>query len=96
VVEIAIAFTLWLSFGAFLTFPHLGAPPVLARMAIGLCASELVTAVAWSAGRDACSDGGCSPLVDAAGTAAGVQIPVAFGVVLAIGLAYAVHVVRSW
>jgi hypothetical protein len=95
-VEIAIAFTLWLSFGAFLTFPHLGAPPVFARMAIGLCASELVMAVAWSAGRDACSDGRCSPIVDAASAAAGVQIPLAFGAVLLIGLGYAVHVVRSW
>jgi hypothetical protein len=96
VVELAIAFTLWLSFGAFLTLPHVGAPPVFAKMAIGLCASELVAAIAWSAGRDACSPGDCSPLVDAAGNAAGLQIPVAFGAVLLVGLAYAVHVARSW
>ena len=44
-MELAIVFTLWITFGAFLFFPTIGAPPVFARTAIGMCASELVACV---------------------------------------------------
>ena len=42
---LVIVVTLYLTFCAFLILPHLGAPPIFARMAIGLCASEFVAAI---------------------------------------------------
>jgi hypothetical protein len=95
-VDIAITVTLWFSFAAFLIFPTLNAPPAFARMAIGLCGSELLMACAWAFSREECSDEACPRLMHTAEAAAGVQIPVMFGIVLALGLGYAVHVVRSW
>ena len=44
---VVIGITLYLTFCAFLILPHLGAPPIFVRMAIGLCASEFVAAVGW-------------------------------------------------
>ena len=48
-MEIVVAFTLYLTFCAFLILPHLGAPAVFGRLAIGLCASELAAAVVAAA-----------------------------------------------
>ena len=96
VVSLAIGITLWLSFAAYLILPTLDAPPVFARMAIGLCGSEIVMAVAWGIGRDDCADGSCSELMHTAATVAGVQIPALFGAMLLLAAGYAAHVVRSW
>jgi len=95
-VEIAVALTLWLSFGAFLVLPWLGAPPILGRMAIGLCASELLAATVWAAARDACHAGSCPALMDTAGRVAGVQVPALTGLLLLVGAACGVHVARNW
>src|SRR5690349_23706447 len=46
-MEIVICVTLFLTFGAFLVLPHLEAPPIFPRLAIGLCASEFIAAVGW-------------------------------------------------
>ena len=46
-MELAIALTLYLSFCAFLFFGTMEAPAVFGRLAIGLCASEFVAAIAW-------------------------------------------------
>jgi hypothetical protein len=89
-VEIAIAFTLYLSFGAFLFFPTMAAPAVFGRLAAGLCASELGATVVWLvAGAD-------SELGRTAAGAAGVQIPVLTGAMFVIAVAYGLHVVRRW
>ena len=54
-VGLTIALTLLLSFGAFLFFPTVNAPPVFGRVAIGLCASEFVAVIVWRAGQAASS-----------------------------------------
>jgi len=84
-MELAIGATLYLTFAAYLVLPTLGAPEVFARMAIGLCGSELVAAVAWSFTES-----------DTLGSVAGLQIPVLSGSVLLLAGAYGVFVVRSW
>jgi hypothetical protein len=89
-VEIAIAITLYLSFGAFLFFPTVAAPPVFGRLAIGLCASELVASVLWVVGTPG------SELADTAASAAGLQIPILTGGTLAVAAAYGLHVARRW
>jgi hypothetical protein len=95
-MELAIVFTLWLTFGAFLIFPTLNAPPVFARMAIGLCFSEFVVAVAWSVGREDCVDRPCPALVDTLHNAAGYQIPAMTAAMFVCAFAYGVFVKRSW
>jgi hypothetical protein len=97
-MELAIALTIWLTFCAFLILPLLGAPPVFARMAIGLCAAELVATVAWATARDQCElRGHCSPgFMDFAAAFAGVQIPVMSAAMLVLALAYGVFAVRNW
>ncbi len=84
-MEVAIAATLYLTFGAWLILPTLGAPEIFARLCIGLCASEFVAACVWG-------------FTDAAVWAAmaGTQIPLAAGVVSLFSLAYGVFAVRGW
>jgi len=89
-VEIAIAFTLYLSFGAFLFFPTMAAPAVFSRLAAGLCASELVASLVWFVG------GPSSDLGQTAASAASVQIPVLTGAMFVIAVAYGLHVARRW
>jgi hypothetical protein len=96
-MEVAIGATLYFSFAAFLFFPTVNAPPIFGRMAIGLCASELVVTCAWAAGRESCSwDGDCSSFTQAMASAAGLQIPALTAVTLLMSGAYAVFVVRNW
>ena len=77
--------TVYLTFGAWLTLPHLGAPEIFGRLCIGLCASELIAAVAWVNYR-----------TDVWASIAGVQIPILAGVVAVFAFAYGVFVVRGW
>jgi hypothetical protein len=96
-MELAIAATLYFSFTAFLFFPTVNAPPIFGRMAIGLCASELVVTCAWAAGRESCRwDEHCSPFTDTMASAAGIQIPALTGVTFLVSAAYGVFVVRNW
>ena len=39
-MEVAIGFTLYLTFGLWLILPTLGAPEIFARLCIGLCEEE--------------------------------------------------------
>jgi hypothetical protein len=89
-VEIAIAFTLYLSFGAFLFFPTVEAPRLFGRLAIGLCASELIASIAWVVGTPG------SDFADTAGSAAGLQIPVLTAAMFVVAAAYGLHVARRW
>ena len=85
-MELAIALTLYLSFGAFLFFGTMDAPAVFGRLAIGLCGSELVAD--RRLGRDSPTphDGGI----------AGVQIPALTAGSLLLALGYGLHVARRW
>lgn len=90
-----VALTLWISFGAFLFFPTVGAPAVFSRTAIGLCASEFVTVAAASFGRD-CTAPGCASLADVAYSAASLQVPALTGLMLVAAAIYGVRVARTW
>ena len=84
-MEVAIAFTLYLSFGAFLLFGVMGAPAILGRLAIGLCGSELVVATAQLVHPS-----------DLLTSAAGLHIPVLTGAMFALAAGYGLHVARKW
>ena len=84
-MELAIGATLYLTFGAWLILPHLGAPEVLGRMCIGICGSEFVAAVAYGFTR-----------ADFWGSLAGLQLPVTAGLVGLLCVAHGVFAVRSW
>ena len=86
-VELVIAATIYLTFCAFLILPHLGAPPIFERMAIGLCGSEFVAALGWSFTRD---DETFFTSI------AAVQIPVLAAALFVVATAYAVFVARRW
>jgi hypothetical protein len=93
---LAIALTLYLTFCAFLILPHLGAPAIFSRMAIGLCASEFVAAVGWSFSAETCAGRECPALTGTFESAAAVQIPGLTGIVFTVAGAYAVFVARRW
>jgi hypothetical protein len=94
-MELAVALTLWVSFGAFLFFPTVHAPPIFARTAIALCAAEFVACVLWTAGRT-CIVPGCRPMGATARTAASVDIPALTGLMLALAAVYGLRAARSW
>jgi hypothetical protein len=84
-MELAIGLTLYLSFGAFLFFGTMEVPAVFGRLAIGLCASEFVAAIAW----------GLYPS-DTMQAIAGVQIPALTAGSLLLALGYGLHAARTW
>ena len=94
-VELAVALTLWITFGAFLFFGTIDAPPVFARTAIGMCVSELVACLAWQAG-DSCIAPGCQTLSGMGYEAASWQIPGLCGLLMVGGAVYGVRIARSW
>ena len=89
------ALTLFLSFGGFLFFPTVNAPPGFARLAISLCAAEFVALVVWAAG-DQCVVWGCHALSRAAGSLATLDIPALTALVFMLAAAYGLRVARSW
>ena len=94
-VELSVAFTIWISFGAFLFFPTVKAPPLFARTAIGLCAAELLACLLWTAGRT-CIAPGCPAMGATARTAAGVDIPALTGLMPVLAGVYGLRVARNW
>ena len=104
-MAIVIAATLYLTFIAFLLLPHLGAPPIFGRMAIGLCASEFVAAVGWGMSQQQCGSYqagdayvqvDCSGLAGTFENAAALQIPALTGATLVVATAYGLFVARRW
>jgi hypothetical protein len=95
---LAIAATLYLTFCAFLILPHLGAPAIFSRMAIGLCASEFVASVGWGFTHQTCDHDmqECPGLSGTFESAAALQIPVLSALMFAVAGAYAVFVARRW
>ena len=94
-VELAVAFTLWISFGAFLFFPTVNAPQVFTRTAISLCVAEFVACVLWTAGKS-CIVPGCPAMGRAARTAATVDIPALTALMLILSAAYGLRAARTW
>jgi hypothetical protein len=94
-VELTIALTLLLSFGGFLFFPTVNAPPLFSRVAIALCAAEFVAVIVWVAGRD-CIVAGCLTLSRAARTAAAIDIPALTALMFLLAAVYGVRIARTW
>jgi hypothetical protein len=94
-VELAVALTVWITFGAFLFFGTIDAPPVFARTALGMCASELAACLLWQAA-DTCIAPGCDTLSAAGREAASWQIPGLCGLLLAGGIVYGLRIARTW
>jgi hypothetical protein len=94
-VGLTIALTLLLSFGAFLFFPTVNAPPIFSRVAIALCAAEFVAVIVWHAG-SSCIVAGCGVLSRAARTAAAIDIPALTALMFLLAAVYGLRVARSW
>ncbi len=95
-MEVAVTFTLYLSFCAFLIFPKFDAPPLFAKMAITLCAVEFGITTWWLAGRSSCTPSGCPVLERALQSMAGVDIPALTGLMFVVAIAYGWSVARNW
>src|SRR4051794_22685446 len=101
-MAIVIAVTLYLTFFAFLMLPHLGAPAIFPRMAIGLCVSEFVAAVGWGMTRSTCDlaytpSTTCPPETDNLfASVAAIQIPILTGALFVVATAYGLFVARRW
>jgi hypothetical protein len=72
---VAAAATLWLTFSLFLIAPLVEMPALTGRIAIGLCATELVALLTWSFGSERCDEPTCAPIAQAAGIAARTDLP---------------------
>jgi hypothetical protein len=94
-VGLTVALTLLMSFGAFLFFPTVNAPPVFARVAISLCAAEFLAVMVWAAGSE-CIVWGCTALARAARTAAALDIPALTALMFLLAAAYGLRIARSW
>jgi hypothetical protein len=94
-VGLTIALTLLFSFGAFLFFPTVKAPPVFGQVAIALCAAECIAVLVWRIAAS-CIVAGCGTLSSAARTAAAVDIPALTLLMLVLAAAYGLRVARSW
>jgi hypothetical protein len=94
-MELTIAITLWVSFGAFLFFPTVRAPRLFSRTAIALCAAEFLACVLWTAGRT-CIAPGCPAMGATAHTAARIDIPFLTALMLLSAALYGLRVARNW
>jgi hypothetical protein len=95
VVELSVAATIWISFGAFLFFPTVNAPALFARTAVALCGAELLACVLWTAGKT-CIAPGCPAMGAVARTAASVDIPALTALMLVLAAAYGLRVAKTW
>jgi hypothetical protein len=95
-VEVAAAFTVWLSFGAWLFFPTVRAPAFFGRVAISLCAAEMLAVAIWCFGTEGCQQRPCALVPETARTAAALDIPVLTGLGLTLAAAYGLRVARAW
>jgi hypothetical protein len=93
-MEIAVAITVWLSFGAWLFLPTVHAPLFFERVAISLCGAEMLAAAIWSFGSEGCVARPCAPVPEAARTAATLDIPALTGLGLVLAALYAVRAAR--
>ena len=94
-VGLTIALTLLLTFGAFLFFPTVNAPPLFARVAIALCAAEFLAVFALAGGPAVHRP----RLPDAVARRAhrrGHRHPRLTALMLVLAAVYGLRVARSW
>jgi hypothetical protein len=78
------AITLWMMFSIFLIAPLAGLPRAIGRVAMILCAAELVAMLVSNYAVEACGDQPCTPLAQAAEVAARTDIPALAGAFLVV------------
>src|SRR3954470_20457105 len=93
-MELATAFTVWITFSAWLFLPTVNAPARFSRIALWLCGGELLAAAIWTYGSDGCDQRPCAPAAEAARTAAALDIPFLTAVAIVLGWAYAMRHAR--
>src|SRR3954454_21093991 len=74
-MELATALTVWITFSAWLFLATVDAPACFSRIALWLCGAELLAAAIWTYGSDGCDQRPCAPAVEAARSAAALDIP---------------------
>lgn len=90
-----MAFTVYLTFGAWLFLPTLDAPAAMTRAALRLCGCELGAAAIWAFGSEDCDARPCGMLPEAARSAAALEIPVATGLAFVVAAAYGLRAARA-
>ena len=94
-MEVAIAFTVYFSFGAWLFLPTVHAPRFFERVAISLCGAEVLATAIWAFGSQGCSARPCAPVPETAREAAALDIPALTGLALVLAALYAVRALRA-
>jgi hypothetical protein len=94
-MEVAAAFTVWLTFGAWLFLPTVRAPAMFSRVAIGLCAAELLAVAIWCFGTEECTARPCAPVPETARMAAALDIPALTGLSFVLALLSALRASRA-
>jgi hypothetical protein len=93
-MELAVAATVYITFGAWLFLPTVDAPARFSRIALWLCGAELIAAAAWSYGSAGCQHRPCAPAAEAARAAAALDIPCLTCVAVVLGCAYGMRQAR--
>jgi hypothetical protein len=88
-MEVAAAFTVWITFGGWLFLGVVEAPRSFGRIALTLCAAELAAAAIWSYGSETCLQRPCAAVPELAREAAALDIPILTVVALVLGIVYA-------
>jgi|SRR5690242_11319923 len=87
-MKLVAALTLWILFSIWLLFPYLGVPRMLITAAATLGSLEFLTVLTWGFASEDCIQRPCSPVSEAARTAAGIDLPVLSVVVIGLAVAY--------
>jgi hypothetical protein len=90
-MEVAAALTVWITFGGWLFLGVVDAPPVFGRIALTLCAAELIATAIWSYGTESCHQRPCAAVPEVAREAAALDIPLLTAVALVLGIVYALR-----
>ena len=80
---IAAAATIWILFSVWLLAPYIGIAPRAARLVAWALVAEFALLLVWSYGTEFCDGRECSPLAQAAGVAARVDLPILAVVIVA-------------
>jgi len=94
-VEVISAATIWVLFGCFLVFPHLGAPVAMQRTAGALLGAEFLAVCVWAFGSEDCSERPCAPVAEAGRAAAMIDVPLLAIAFVALAAIYAARSIKS-
>jgi hypothetical protein len=86
-MEVIATATLWGLFSAWMLFPLMGVPRMLARAAGALVWAEFVGLLVWGFASEDCQTRPCSALAEAARTAVSQDVPALGTVLVALAVA---------